>query len=58
MRSIPLCVRIDEKTVRNLKSICKDRGEDVSDFVRRAIKKDLANLGYLSRRERKALGMI
>jgi len=41
-----------------LKDICEKRGEDVSGFVRRAIKKELAKLGYLSEAEKKALGEL
>ena len=33
------------------------RGEDVSDFVRRAIKVELAKLSFLSAEEKKALGV-
>ena len=41
-----------------LRTISKARGEDVSDFVRRAILKELANLGFLSPEEKKALGIL
>ena len=58
MRSAQICIRIDKRTILKLKSVCNDREEDVSDFVRRAIKKDLAKLGYLSKKEQKALGVI
>jgi hypothetical protein len=40
-----------------LERVCRDRGEDISDFVRRAIKKELAKLSYLSLEEKKALGV-
>ena len=40
-----------------LQSVCKARGEDVSDFVRRATRKELARLSYLSAEEKKALGI-
>ena len=42
---------------RQLEEICDARGEDVSSFVRRAVKKELAALGYLTEAECKALGM-
>jgi len=40
-----------------LKRVCKARGEDISDFVRRSIRKELASLSYLSNDEKKALGV-
>ena len=40
-----------------LKQVCRDRGEDVSDFVRRSVKVELARLSYLSKAEKKALGV-
>ena len=40
-----------------LKEVCRSRGEDVSDFVRRSVKKELATLGYLSVEEKRALGL-
>jgi hypothetical protein len=41
-----------------LKKVCKARGEDLSDFVRRSVRKELARLNYLSEEEKKALGMM
>ncbi len=40
-----------------LEKVCKARGEDVSDFVRRSILKELASLSFLSAEEKKALGV-
>ncbi len=40
-----------------LREVSRARGEDVSDFVRRAILKELASLGYLPIEQKKALGM-
>jgi hypothetical protein len=48
-------LRAEDKAL--LGSVCEARGEDVSDFVRRAVKRELAILGYLSRGEKKALGI-
>ena len=39
-----------------IEEVCKARGEDVSDFVRRAIKMELARLSFLTPEEKKALG--
>ncbi|MGI0081594.1 MAG: hypothetical protein ACRECH_18490 [Nitrososphaerales archaeon] len=49
--------RMSTKDVALIKRISKERGEDVSSFVRRAIKSELARLGYLSEYQRKALGI-
>jgi len=40
-----------------IKDVSSARGEDVSDFVRRAVKKELASLSYLTGSEKKALGL-
>lgn len=52
-----ISVRIDADTISLVTKVSKDRGEQLSDFVRRAIRMELANLGYLSEREKKALGI-
>jgi hypothetical protein len=39
-----------------LEKVCKARGEDVSDFVRRSVRKELASLSYLPAEDKKALG--
>ena len=40
-----------------LRAVSNARGEDVSDFVRRAILKELASLSFLSPEQKKALGI-
>ena len=40
-----------------LDKVCQLRGEDLSDFVRRAVKLELARLNYLSAEQAKALGV-
>ena len=50
-------VRMQPRDIRLLKDVCKARGEDVSDFVRRAIKMELARLSFLTSEEKKALGL-
>jgi hypothetical protein len=50
-------VRIPQEDKALLEKVCKARGEDVSDFVRRSIKKELASLSFLSAEEKKALGV-
>jgi len=37
--------------------VAKARGEQISNFVRRAVKTELARLSYLSPEEKKALGI-
>jgi len=50
-------VRINEEDRTLLYKVCKARGEDLSDFVRRAIRKELASLSYFSDETKKALGL-
>jgi len=50
-------VRVTPRIRKMLDEVCKLRGEDISDFVRRAILKELAQLDYLSDLEKKALGV-
>jgi hypothetical protein len=46
-----------QEDVKLVKKVSHDRGEDVSDFVRRAVYKELASLNYLSKKQKKALGV-
>lgn len=41
-----------------LKKVAEARGEDLSDFIRRAVYKELADLSFLSEERKKALGCI
>lgn len=50
--------RMSTEDIELLKKVCKARGEDLSDFVRRSVRKELARLNYLSEEEKKALGMM
>ena len=50
-------VRVTEDLYSKLETVSEDRGEDVSDFVRRAILKELASLSFLSQEQKKALGI-
>lgn len=49
--------RMPSEEVKLVKQIAKARGEDLSDFVRRAVKMELARLSFLSPEEKKALGL-
>ena len=50
-------VRVTSSLYSQIKEVSRARGEDVSDFVRRAILKELATLNLLSLDQMKALGM-
>ncbi|MHA2323765.1 MAG: hypothetical protein ACXACB_00065 [Promethearchaeota archaeon] len=49
--------RMPKHDVELLKKVSKARGEDLSDFVRRAIYRELGNLSFLSDEQKKALGI-
>ena len=50
-------VRFASEDVDILRTVCKARGEDVSDFVRRAVRRELAHLSFYTEMEKKALGL-
>jgi len=52
-----LGVRVTESLHSKLLVVSEARGEDISDFIRRAILKELANLGFLPENQKKALGI-
>jgi|GEM_PF-1453915 uncharacterized protein (DUF1778 family) len=49
--------KIEQEIYELIRAICKSRGEDISDFMRRAVKRELGRLNYLSEEELKALEM-
>ena len=49
-------VRIPTKDRRLLDRVCEARGEDLSGFIRRSIRKELAKLGYYEEEVKKANG--
>ncbi len=49
--------RVDEKESKLLKEVCRLRGESISSFVRRSIRKELAGLSYLPEDQKRALGL-
>jgi hypothetical protein len=51
-------VRLNPKDKKLLEKVCKARGEDISDFIRRAIRKELASLSFYPEETKKALGLI
>jgi len=50
-------IRIPKKDAALLKRICESRREDLSDFVRRAIRTEMAKLSFLKPLKKKALGI-
>lgn len=57
MSNLVLGVRVTPRDRQLLDKVCKARGEDLSDFVRRAIRKELAELSFLPADDKKALGV-
>ena len=51
-------VRVSLEDKRILEKICDARGEDVSDFVRRVVRKELAALSFYPDDVKKALGVL
>jgi len=49
--------RLKDEDVELLKKVCRARGEDVSDFIRRSIRTELAKLSFYTDEEKKALGV-
>ena len=50
-------VRITDELADLIRKVSEARGEDVSDFVRRAILRELASLSFLDSEQKKALGV-
>lgn len=55
MVKIQCNIKIEADDIRIIKKISLARGDDVSDFIRLSIRKELARLGFLSKDEAKAL---
>ena len=50
-------VKIEVEDRKLIEKVCQARGEQISDFVRRAIKKELASLSFYNEEVKKALGI-
>lgn len=50
-------VRVTKDLYSKLKTVSHARGEDMSDFLRRALLKELASLSFLPENQKKALGI-
>lgn len=57
MSNTILAVRVTLEIRKLLDRVCSARGEDLSDFIRRSILKELASLSFLSDDTKKALGV-
>jgi len=53
-----LSARVPETLYYQVKEVSRNRGEDMSAFIRRAILKELATLGFLPEEQKKALGIL
>ena len=56
-RSETIGVRLSPEDKRLLESFCRDRDEDLSSFVRRLIRRELASRSYYPDEVKKALGV-
>ena len=54
---VQLNIKIEQKDLKLIRKISEKRGEGLSDFVRFAIRTELARLGFLDPDEMKALGV-
>ncbi|WP_160272866.1 hypothetical protein [Nitrosopumilus piranensis] len=54
---IQMNILMDKKDLKKIRKIALTRGQDYPDFVRFVLKKELANLGFLTRDEIKTLGL-
>ena len=54
---IQVNIKIEKHDVDLIKKVSSMMGQDKSDFIRIAIRKELARLGFLNKQETKALGI-
>jgi len=54
-QNIIISVRFPLQDTLLLKEVSKNRGQDVSNFIRFAVRKELARLSYLTTDEKKSL---
>jgi len=57
MERVYVGTRIEPELKSLIEKVCHSRGEDVSDFIRRSVRKELASLSYLKAEDKKALGI-
>ena len=58
MENTRIGLRIEIEDRRLLEKVCNARGEQISDFVRRAVKKELASLSFYNAETKKALEIL
>lgn len=51
-------IKIEKKDFTLIQKVAESRGEGTADFVRLSLRKELSRLGFLSKQESKALGVI
>lgn len=49
--------KFEDRDIGLIQKACQIRGEDVSSFLRRAVKKELVELGLLDKKEARVLGL-
>ena len=52
-----VCVRFNSEELTLMRKVSKTRGEDVSSFIRRAVKKELVSLGFYNEKTKRTLGI-
>jgi hypothetical protein len=57
MEKIYIGARVSQRIKEKLKTVSRTRGEDEADFIRRAVLRELALCGVLSKEEKEALGI-
>ena len=50
--------QISREDRERLDKLCETRGENISTFIRREIKREMARLGCFSEEEKRALGEV
>jgi len=53
-----LSARVPEKLYRKVREVSESHSKDISDFIRRALLKELAYLSYIPDEQKKALGIV
>jgi hypothetical protein len=57
MTNRALRVMVSEEDRELIETVCKARGENLSGFIRRALRRELATLNYYDSSVKKALGL-
>jgi uncharacterized protein (DUF1778 family) len=58
VKNVNIGVRVTPRDRKLLDDVCEARGEDISSFIRRAIRKELALLSFIPAEEKKALRIL